>query len=85
MMSRWKRAFVAARQPDPPPGKPTVRETVAIVVAYAVIVGVMGLFIGDWQMVIGGGVVGAGTNLLSRWRRGRTARPEYEDVDGGDE
>ncbi|MGP3775418.1 hypothetical protein ACTWJ8_31820 [Streptomyces sp. SDT5-1] len=70
--------------PDPPK-KVTVREAMAIIVVFAVIIGVMGFAIDDWPDAIGAGIVGAGCNLLSRWWQRHTHQPEYEDVDGGDE
>ncbi|MFJ8931581.1 hypothetical protein ACIRLA_33860 [Streptomyces sp. NPDC102364] len=80
MMSRWKRAWWAARQPVPPQ-KLTLREAVVTVVAFAAVVGVFGLLTGRWEGVIGGGVSVAGGSLLGQWWNGRTAQPEYEEED----
>ena len=65
MMSRWKRAWVAARQPDPPK-KPTRLEIVVTVVACAVVIGALGLITGMWDALIVGGIGG---------RRGSSAVP----------
>ncbi|MFJ9085873.1 hypothetical protein ACIRL3_25990 [Streptomyces sp. NPDC102384] len=84
MPSRWKRVWWAARQPEPPK-KLTLREVVATVVVYAAAIDVFGLITGRWEDAIGGGISGAGGTLLGWWWNGRTAQPEYEDVDGGNE
>lgn len=80
MTSCWKRAWVAARLPDPPK-KLTLRQAVATIVAFAAAVGVFGLITGRWEGVISGGIGPAMGNLMYQWWHGRTAQPEYEEED----
>ncbi|MFJ9173922.1 hypothetical protein [Streptomyces sp. NPDC102360] len=79
MKQWWRgwRAFLGA-YPEPPK-KLTVREAVASAVVYAVFLCGVGLITGWWTYVIGGGLSGAGGNLLYRWWFCHTDRPEHED------
>ncbi|MCX5532429.1 hypothetical protein OG785_17910 [Streptomyces sp. NBC_00006] len=80
MKSRWERWRTAE-----PPKKLTLRQAVADVIVFAVVFGGDGLITGDWDGAIGGGVGAGGGTLLYQWWNGRTAQPEYEDEDGGDD
>lgn len=64
--------------PDPPK-QLTVREVVLTVVVAVVVLGAMGLIIGDWQMAIGLGISVTGSQLIHQWWWRRTGQPEAKD------